>query len=138
MAETAEKRLDAPQSSARDRLGPSRQGLGFPTSRSADTPLRSGGRDGSHGSRRSRSASSFPRRTGGSSRADERAPPLRRIDRRFTLIAEIDPTAEQPSNDGVVDPSGRLWFGTMDNGETAKTGASTASTRDRRPDGIEG
>jgi sugar lactone lactonase YvrE len=26
-------------------------------------------------------------------------------------------------NDGVVDPVGRLWFGTMDNGEKAKTGA---------------
>jgi sugar lactone lactonase YvrE len=43
---------------------------------------------------------------------------------RFTLIAEIEP--DRPNNrlnDGVVDPSGRLWFGTMDNGETAKTGA---------------
>ena len=43
---------------------------------------------------------------------------------RFTLIAEIEP--ERPNNrlnDGVVDPAGRLWFGTMDNKETAKTGA---------------
>jgi len=43
---------------------------------------------------------------------------------RFTLIAEVEP--ERPSNrinDGVVDPAGRLWFGTMDNGEAAKTGA---------------
>ncbi|HYJ82705.1 MAG TPA: SMP-30/gluconolactonase/LRE family protein [Allosphingosinicella sp.] len=43
---------------------------------------------------------------------------------RFTLIAEIEP--ERPNNrlnDGVVDPAGRLWFGTMDNGENAKTGA---------------
>ena len=43
---------------------------------------------------------------------------------RFTLIAGIEP--ERPNNrlnDGVVDPNGRLWFGTMDNGETAKTGA---------------
>ncbi|HET9638426.1 MAG TPA: SMP-30/gluconolactonase/LRE family protein [Allosphingosinicella sp.] len=43
---------------------------------------------------------------------------------RFTLIAEIEP--ERPNNrlnDGVVDPGGRLWFGTMDNGESAKTGA---------------
>jgi sugar lactone lactonase YvrE len=43
---------------------------------------------------------------------------------RFTLIAAIEP--ERPNNrlnDGVVDPSGRLWFGTMDNGETAKTGS---------------
>ncbi len=43
---------------------------------------------------------------------------------RFTLIAAVDP--ERPNNrlnDGVVDPAGRLWFGTMDNGETGKTGA---------------
>jgi xylono-1,5-lactonase len=43
---------------------------------------------------------------------------------RFTLIAEIEP--EWPNNrlnDGVVDSAGRLWFGTMDNGESAKTGA---------------
>jgi sugar lactone lactonase YvrE len=43
---------------------------------------------------------------------------------RFTLIAEIEP--ERPNNrlnDGTVDPSGRLWFGTMDNGESARTGA---------------
>ena len=42
----------------------------------------------------------------------------------FTPIAEIEP--ERPGNrlnDGVVDPAGRLWFGTMDNGETEKTGA---------------
>lgn len=43
---------------------------------------------------------------------------------RFDLIAEIEP--ERPNNrlnDGAVDPNGRLWFGTMDNGETARTGA---------------
>ncbi|TMJ14447.1 MAG: SMP-30/gluconolactonase/LRE family protein, partial [Alphaproteobacteria bacterium] len=43
---------------------------------------------------------------------------------RFTLIAEMEP--ERPNNrlnDGVVDPSGRLWFGTMDNGERNKSGA---------------
>lgn len=43
---------------------------------------------------------------------------------RFTLIAEVEP--ERPNNrlnDGVVDSAGRLWFGTMDNGETSKTGA---------------
>lgn len=43
---------------------------------------------------------------------------------RFTLIAKIEP--DRPGNrlnDGVVDPSGRLWFGTMDNGESAETGA---------------
>ncbi|HEX8573826.1 MAG TPA: SMP-30/gluconolactonase/LRE family protein [Allosphingosinicella sp.] len=42
----------------------------------------------------------------------------------FTLIAEVEP--ERPNNrlnDGVTDPSGRLWFGTMDNGETQKSGA---------------
>jgi sugar lactone lactonase YvrE len=43
---------------------------------------------------------------------------------RFTLIAEIEP--DRPGNrlnDGAVDPAGRLWFGTMDNGESAETGA---------------
>lgn len=42
----------------------------------------------------------------------------------FSLIAEVDP--ERPDNrlnDGVVDPAGRLWFGTMDNKERARTGA---------------
>ena len=42
----------------------------------------------------------------------------------FDLVVEVEP--DQPDNrlnDGVVDPSGRLWFGTMDNGERARTGA---------------
>jgi sugar lactone lactonase YvrE len=42
----------------------------------------------------------------------------------FDLIAEVE--ADKPSNrlnDGVVDPAGRLWFGTMDNNEKDKTGA---------------
>jgi len=42
----------------------------------------------------------------------------------FSLLAEIE--SDKPGNrlnDGVVDPSGRLWFGTMDNGERAKSGA---------------
>jgi D-xylonolactonase len=41
----------------------------------------------------------------------------------FELVAEVEP--ELPGNrlnDGVVDPSGRLWFGTMDNKEEAATG----------------
>jgi D-xylonolactonase len=45
-------------------------------------------------------------------------------DGQFSLIVEVE--AEFPNNrinDGVVDPVGRLWFGTMDNGEKAKTGA---------------
>lgn len=43
---------------------------------------------------------------------------------RFDLIVEVE--ADKPTNrlnDGVVDPQGRLWFGTMDNGEKAKSGA---------------
>lgn len=43
---------------------------------------------------------------------------------RFDRIAEVEP--EIPGNrlnDGVVDPAGRLWFGTMDNGEAAPTGS---------------
>lgn len=42
----------------------------------------------------------------------------------FTLVAQVD--ADRPGNrlnDGVVDPSGRLWFGTMDNGERQRTGS---------------
>ena len=42
----------------------------------------------------------------------------------FDLIVEVEP--ELPANrlnDGVVDPAGRLWFGTMDNGEKSKSGA---------------
>ncbi|HEX8480993.1 MAG TPA: SMP-30/gluconolactonase/LRE family protein [Allosphingosinicella sp.] len=59
---------------------------------------------------------------------------------RFTLIAEIEP--ERPHNrlnDGVVDGAGRLWFGTMDNGEKGKTGAFYRFERDEVfPTGIEG
>jgi xylono-1,5-lactonase len=42
----------------------------------------------------------------------------------FELIVEVD--SDKPTNrlnDGVVDPAGRLWFGTMDNNEKAKSGA---------------
>ena len=42
----------------------------------------------------------------------------------FTLVREVEP--KRPTNrlnDGVVDPSGRLWFGTMDNAETEKSGS---------------
>lgn len=41
----------------------------------------------------------------------------------FTLM--VDPEPEHPNNrlnDGVVDTHGRLWFGTMDDGESAPTG----------------
>jgi sugar lactone lactonase YvrE len=42
----------------------------------------------------------------------------------FKPVAEVEP--EHPTNrlnDGVVDPAGRLWFGTMDDGEKGKTGS---------------
>jgi D-xylonolactonase len=42
----------------------------------------------------------------------------------FTLLVELEP--ERPGNrlnDAVVDPEGRLWFGTMDDGEKDATGA---------------
>lgn len=45
-------------------------------------------------------------------------------DGSFELIVEVEP--DLPTNrlnDGVVDRAGRLWFGTMDNGEKAKSGA---------------
>jgi sugar lactone lactonase YvrE len=42
----------------------------------------------------------------------------------FERIAEVEPErADNRLNDGVVDPAGRLWFGTMDNGETDRSGA---------------
>ena len=42
----------------------------------------------------------------------------------FELLAEVEPDKpDNRLNDGVVDPSGRLWFGTMDNKEKEKSGA---------------
>lgn len=42
----------------------------------------------------------------------------------FALIARVeDDKPHNRLNDAVVDPKGRLWFGTMDNGEKAKSGA---------------
>jgi sugar lactone lactonase YvrE len=42
----------------------------------------------------------------------------------FTLIVEVDPhLRDNRLNDGAVDPKGRIWFGTMDNSERAKSGA---------------
>lgn len=42
----------------------------------------------------------------------------------FELIVEVEPDLpDNRLNDGAVDPSGRLWFGTMDNNEKAKSGA---------------
>ncbi|HZC37662.1 MAG TPA: SMP-30/gluconolactonase/LRE family protein, partial [Sphingomicrobium sp.] len=43
---------------------------------------------------------------------------------KFELIAEVEPyLPNNRLNDGVVDPAGRLWLGTMDDAEKAKTGA---------------
>jgi len=42
----------------------------------------------------------------------------------FDLVAEVEP--DRPGNrlnDAVVDGAGRLWFGTMDDGESAPTGS---------------
>jgi sugar lactone lactonase YvrE len=42
----------------------------------------------------------------------------------FGLIAEVEPDLpDNRLNDGVVDPRGRIWFGTMDKSERAKNGA---------------
>lgn len=49
----------------------------------------------------------------------------------FELLTKVD--EELPGNrlnDGVVDPSGRLWFGTMDDAEKAKSGAFYCFDRD--------
>jgi sugar lactone lactonase YvrE len=41
----------------------------------------------------------------------------------FDLIAKVEPDLPgNRINDGIVDPFGRLWFGTMDNSEAAPTG----------------
>lgn len=53
-------------------------------------------------------------------------------ERTFQPLAEVEP--DRPGNrlnDGVVDPAGRLWFGTMDNGERDKSGAFYCYDRGR-------
>jgi sugar lactone lactonase YvrE len=58
----------------------------------------------------------------------------------FDLIAKVE--TDKPDNrlnDGVVDPHGRLWFGTMDNKEKAKSGAFYCfANGEVRPTGIDG
>lgn len=58
----------------------------------------------------------------------------------FELIVAVEP--DRPGNrlnDGVVDAAGRLWFGTMDNGEREKSGAFYCYHRGRlTPAGIGG
>ena len=52
--------------------------------------------------------------------------------RNFELLVEVE--ADRPNNrlnDGVVDPQGRLWFGTMDNGEREKSGSFYCYSRGR-------
>jgi len=42
----------------------------------------------------------------------------------FEQIVAVEPERSgNRLNDGVVDPAGRLWFGTMDDGETSRSGA---------------
>jgi xylono-1,5-lactonase len=54
----------------------------------------------------------------------------------------VDVERDKPGNrlnDGVVDPEGRLWFGTMDNGEKAKSGAFYCFVGGQlRPTGVDG
>ena len=58
----------------------------------------------------------------------------------FTLIAAVEP--ERPGNrlnDGVVDPAGRLWFGTMDDSERERSGSFYCfADGEVRPTGISG
>lgn len=50
----------------------------------------------------------------------------------FALIAAVEPELPRNRlNDGVVDPAGRLWFGTMDNEEQEKSGAFHCFDRGR-------
>jgi sugar lactone lactonase YvrE len=52
----------------------------------------------------------------------------------FTLFAKVEEAApDNRLNDGFVDGEGRLWFGTMDDGETRKTGALHRLGADGRP-----
>lgn len=58
----------------------------------------------------------------------------------FEPILAVEP--DRPANrlnDGVVDPAGRLWFGTMDDGERGRTGAFYCFAEGRlEPTGISG
>jgi len=61
-------------------------------------------------------------------------------DGTFALIAKVDTSfPDNRLNDGVVDPSGRLWFGTMDNREREKNGAFYSwHAGQLKPSGISG
>lgn len=51
---------------------------------------------------------------------------------RFDRLVAVEPDLPgNRLNDGVVDPAGRLWFGTMDDGEKARTGAIHCYDRGR-------
>ena len=58
----------------------------------------------------------------------------------FALIVEVEPDKpDNRLNDGVVDPSGRVWFGTMDNKEREKSGAFYCFADGQlKPTGIDG
>lgn len=60
---------------------------------------------------------------------------LCRFDERDGSFAELArPEPDQPGNrlnDATVDPAGRLWFGSMDDGEIAKSGAIYRLAADR-------
>jgi len=57
----------------------------------------------------------------------------------FDRVVEVEPeNSNNRLNDGVVDPDGRVWFGTMDNREKARTGAFYCFHRGRlTPTGID-
>ena len=59
---------------------------------------------------------------------------------RFERIVEVEPDLPgNRLNDGVVDPAGRLWFGSMDVAEKAKSGAFYCfENGEVRPAGISG
>jgi len=58
----------------------------------------------------------------------------------FELLVTVEPDRpDNRLNDGVVDPSGRLWFGTMDNNERDKSGAFYRFERgELHPTGVTG
>lgn len=57
----------------------------------------------------------------------------------FDRVVEVEPeNSNNRLNDGVVDPDGRVWFGTMDDREKARTGAFYCFHRGRlTPTGID-
>lgn len=51
----------------------------------------------------------------------------------FSLVSAVEQQPNNRLNDGYVDAKGRLWFGSMDDGERTMTGVLYRMARDGRP-----